>query len=403
MTRRNRLLTITSIYFALLFMAGGAYFAYIGIYFTNMKLNTAQIGIISSVGLLIGMLAQPLWGTISDRSKNKNFLLNIMLFVAAAAVWLVPAAGDSFWFLIIAVSVMNFFGNGIQPMGDAITLEIAKREGFKFSNVRLVGSIGFAVMAGVAGKILVIDLRLIFVMFSVLRVLAGIVSFFIPKIEGHKKLKEEKDSFFDLFKDKKLNVIYIYAFFLSITAGFFNSFHSIYSKQAGISLELIGLGVMIGSISQFPFMFFFDRLYNKFGLVKILIITGITYVVRWFLYYQCLNSYTILFFWVLHGLMFIVLYLCLGDYVSINVPKRLKTRGQVMNYIVLLGASAILGGLFGGFLSKIFSLKLTFLFCSGLSLVSLIGFIIAVKILPEFKHIKNKLLKEDLPIADEEL
>jgi MFS transporter, PPP family, 3-phenylpropionic acid transporter len=384
-----------------MFMAGGAYFAYIGIYFTGIKLNTAQIGIITSVGLLVGMLAQPVWGTISDRSKNKNILLNIMLFIAAVTVWFVPAAGDSFWLLIIAISVMNFFGSGIQPMGDAITQELAKREGFKFSTVRLVGSLGFAVMAGIAGKILVIDIRLIFVMFSVLRVFGGIVSIFIPKVAGHPKSKEEKDSFFDLFKDRKLNVLYMYVFLLSITAGFFGSFHSIYSKQVGISLEVIGLGVMIGSISQFPFMFFFDWFYKKLGINKIMIISGITYIIRWFFYYQCLNSVTIILLWALHGLCFIVLYLCLSDYVSINVPKRLKTRGQVMNYIVLLGASAIVGSMLGGFLSNIFSLKLTFLFCSGLSLVSLLGFIIASRVLPEFKKDKFAPLK-DTPIPDTE-
>jgi MFS family permease len=175
-----------------------------------------------------------------------------------------------------------------------------------FSTVRFVGSLGFAVMAAVAGKILMHDIRYVFVLFCVLRFFSWLVSLRIPTVMGHPKFKGEKDSFFDLFKDKVLTVIYLYLFLISIATGFFNSFHVIYSKHIG-------------------------------------------------------------------------------------VPKRLRTRGQMMNSIVLLGASGIIGGALGGFISTLFGLQLTFVVCSLFCVISVIRFILAIKIVPEFKKNEAEL------------
>ena len=87
---------------------------------------------------------------------------------------------------------------------------------------------------------------------------------------------------------------------------------------------------------------------------------------------------------------YIVVYLSLGEYVSLNVHKRLKTRGQIMNYIVLLGASAIIGSSAGGFISNIIGLKNTFLICSVFCAITLVGFMLTTLIYPEFKKVENK-------------
>jgi hypothetical protein len=90
MEKRKSLFLSASVYYTLIFFAGGGYTSYIGLYYASVKLNNSQIGIISSIGLLVGMLAQPMWGTIA---------------------------------------VFQFFGNAVVPIGDSITLELAKNEG----------------------------------------------------------------------------------------------------------------------------------------------------------------------------------------------------------------------------------------------------------------------------------
>jgi PPP family 3-phenylpropionic acid transporter len=372
--RKTHIFTVSSLYYAFFFMAAGGFVNYIGLYYSSLNIKNAEIGAISAIGIIAGLIGQPIWGTISDHSKNKTRLLNALNLIAAALVWLIPLSGDSFWFILGSMALFSFFGNAVMPMADSITIALAKQEGIKFSNIRFIGSAGFAFMAVVAGKILSIDINGIFLMFFVLRFLGGITSFFIPSVEGHPVAKEQSDSFLDLFKDRRLTLMYGYVFILSATMGYFHSFHAIYSEQAGIPIELIGLGVMIGSLSQFPFMIFFERIYRRFGITRILIVSGVIFALRWFLYWGYLNQVTLLFLWALHGCNYIVIYLSLADYVAHNVPKRLHTRGQIMNNIALIGPSAMLGGSLGGFFSDIFGLDTVFLACAVIAFASVIAF-----------------------------
>jgi PPP family 3-phenylpropionic acid transporter len=366
-------------------MAGGGYISYISLYYASVKISNTQIGMISSVGLLVGMMAQPMWGTIADRSTNKTFILNTLILLSAGLIWLIPLADQSFYVILIAVSINQFFGNAVQPMSDSITLELAQREGFKFSTVRFIGSAGFAVMSAIAGKIFAINITYIFLLFCVMRLLSFAMALQIPPVKGVPKAHNEKDSIFEIFKDRKLVVMYIYLFCITAANALFHSFHVIYSEQKGISLELIGLGIMIGSFSQFPFMFYFDWIYKKLGIVTILTIAGLMNALRWFLYYYALNASTILFIWVLHGFTYIVLYLCLADYVSSNVPKRFRTRGQMMNAIVIIGLSGIVGSTLSGIVSTAIGLQNAFLAASAVCLTAVAGFVIVTRLLPEFK------------------
>jgi len=217
--------------------------------------------------------------------------------------------------------------------------------------------------------------------------------FFLPKVEGHDK-KMEKINIFLIFKDIKLVVFYIYVLILSITAGFFQSFHSIYSKEAGLSLEFIGIGVMIGSFSQMPFMIFFDKFYKKFRIVNLFLISGVVYSVRWFLYLYVQNQFIFILIWILHGFTFITLYLCLSHYVDDSVRRELRTRGQVINYLVLASINYIIGSFFGGLLSTYISLKYTFAVCSVICAVMVVLLFFITRIFSVFKESQDASLTQ---------
>jgi PPP family 3-phenylpropionic acid transporter len=304
--------------------------------------------------------------------------------MSASIIWLVPFSATSFILLMIVTLAFNFFQCAISPVSDTITLELAASGHFKFSRVRTVGSIGYAVMAAIAGKIFSNDLRLMFVVYSVLMFAAFFTGFAVPKVKGHQSGKK-KVNLFVIFKDKKIVYLYIYIFIIECTMWYFYTFHSVYSKQLGISTQLIGLGVMVGSFSQFPFMIFFDKIYKKIGILNIIIISGFLHVVRWVLYATVLGAGSILFIWLLHGCTYIVLYLCLAEYVNISVIKDLKTSGQMMNALILQGLSKIVGSMVGGALSTYLGMKNTFFVMAAICLLTTAGFAAFIKYSTVFK------------------
>lgn len=374
----KKIAVIASIYYLLTYMAGAIFTSYASLYYVEIGLNNGQIGTIGAVIAVIALVAQPLMGTVSDKSVRKNGILKFVVLMAGLTVWLIPLAKGKFLLILAAVAVFSFFNSTINPLGDAITLEIAHKEGLKFSKIRMVGSLGYAIMAAVAGKVFSISILYMFPMIFAIRLMSFGLSFLLPIVKGYKNSKNPI-GFMELFKDKKLILLYSYIFILSCTFGFFISFHAVYSKQVGISTELIGLGVMIGSISQFPFMAFFDKIYKKVGMNKILIFSGCAYGIRWLLFATVLTPYTILFLWALHGLNFMIVYLCITEYVNTSVPKELHTRGQMMNSIILSGVSSIVGGYFGGVLSTYVGLRQIFMACAIIAFGAVLIFYVVSK------------------------
>ncbi|NLW55122.1 MAG: MFS transporter [Firmicutes bacterium] len=389
--KRSSFLPLALLY-AIIFMSRGGYFYYIGLYYSTLQLSNAEIGLLSSIGALVGLVGQPLWGSITDYAPNKNRILQLTLLMTALAVCLLPLSGRNFLLLILAAAFLGFFDNTVTPLSDSIAIELAHKSGFKFSVIRTIGSVGFAVMAALAGKIFARNILYLFVVFALFRLLAFLVSFLIPPVKGYRK-EEKPARLWEIFQDKKLTYIYVYVFILSCTNGFFSSFHAIYSQEVGIGTELLGIGIALGSFSQFPFMLLFDRLYQRLGIVKILLISGMIYSLRWFLYATALTPATLLLLWALHGGTFIVLYLCLAEYVSTSVAPELRTRGQMVNAMILTGISSILGATGGGLCAQWIGVGSTFFLSALFSAGAVLSFYVLMKSLArqnrETKNIKG--------------
>jgi PPP family 3-phenylpropionic acid transporter len=380
-----------SSYYALIFMGGASFFSYIGLYYAHIKLSDTQIGLIAAFGPLIGLISQPIWGSLADRSTNKTPIIGWTLAGTALATWLIPLAGNNFSGIVAAVAALGFFSSATLPISDSVTLELAQQNGFKFSTVRTAGSLGFAIMAFVAGNIFDQNIMYIFPLFFIIRLATLVNLCWVPPVAGHPKTAAQA-RFLDLFRDRKLVYIYIYVFLLSCTLGFFNAFNAIYCKRLGIPLSLVGLGITVGSFSQFPFMLFFNRIYKRLGIVKILLIAGAVYVLRWILYATFLNAATVVPIWTLHGFNFIILYLCLAEYVSHTVPPELRTRGQVMNTIMLMGLSTIVGSSLGGWASSRVGLQIVFAAGAVLCLAVLIWFALVTKYSKAFREPKKMVI-----------
>jgi PPP family 3-phenylpropionic acid transporter len=377
----NRILAASSLFYGLVFMGASISTSYLTLYFKSIGLHEDVIGLIMACGSSVMLFSAPVWGRFGDHAKSKNRLLALTILVSALLLWLYPLAGTRVPLIIVVTVLFYFFTNPTAPMSDTIVLELAKREGFKFSSVRMAGSLGFAVMAAIAGQLLTISILWLFPLFTILRISSIAALRVIPAVAGHARNAATAARFADLFRDKKLVIFYGFTFLLSVTWAFFNSFYPVYANQIGIDTALIGLGVTVGSTSQFPFMFLFDRIYRRFGIVNILLFSGSIYAVRWFLFSAVLTPATLLPIMALHGLNYIIIYLCLTEYVGSSVAPGLRTRGQMANSLVLFGLSAIIGNLFGGLLAKVIGLKLVFLASAIICALAVGGLFVTTKLL----------------------
>jgi len=363
----------TAVFYSFIYMANAGILSYLSLFYAEMNISEANIGLLSALNALLATLAGPFWGVCGDRSGVKNRVLQLCLLMSALTVWLLPLAGGQIGPLIAAVCVFFFFHSAIYPMSDAISLELASRERFSFSAVRTIGSIGFMIMSVVIGALIEYDVNYIFGASSLFILLALAALAVMPRVGGARTGKLTI-RFWAVLHNRALARMYLYVLILSVGFGFFISFHALYSVERGISTGLLGIGIMLGSVSQLPFMVFFEKLYRRFGIRRIIAVSGLFNVVRWIGYAYWLNPYTVLPLWLLHGATFIVLYLCLAEYVHRHVQKELKVSGQMMNSIVLQGAGRVLGGVLGGFSVALFDYSAVFAVSGAVTLLAVLLF-----------------------------
>ena len=152
---------------------------YISKYFGAQGLTDIEIGVLMAAPPLISLIAQPVWGTLGDRSRSKTAVFRLM-YLASAVLILSYLISSSFWYLLIAVTAYSFFFTALQPMNDTVALE--GLEGAPFGPVRIAGTMSFAILSPLAGTIIGERWNLSIWMTGGLLIVAAMVTFLLPPL-----------------------------------------------------------------------------------------------------------------------------------------------------------------------------------------------------------------------------
>lgn len=132
-----------------LYFAGfGLYFPFWSLYLTeNAALSGSQAGIVLATLSLMGMLAQPFWGQIADRTGSRTRVLGMLAFGATLGFGLLFLA-RGFLQLTLANALFAAFHTAMMPMTVAVSLALLRdRSRHAFGIVRSLGTVSFVGMA----------------------------------------------------------------------------------------------------------------------------------------------------------------------------------------------------------------------------------------------------------------
>jgi len=124
----------------------GIFFPYFSLYLReNAGLSGTQLGIILAISPLVGMIAQPLWGHVADRTGARGRVLALLTFGTAAG-YLAMGAADGFRAIVLATMAMALVGTALFPLMTSVSLAILRDAGpHAFGYVRAWGTVGFFV------------------------------------------------------------------------------------------------------------------------------------------------------------------------------------------------------------------------------------------------------------------
>lgn len=353
---------------ALYYGANSVYQGYISLYYTGLGFHSGQLGFISAMTALAALAVQPVWGALGDRVKGRRMLLVGLCLASAAA--LIPAAtgGGFIWQLACAMVFYAFFC-ALLPLGDAILLEV----GGNFGGYRLAGGISFA-LAGTLFGLLRGRIPAGGVLWTAagLLLLTGFSAWLLPETSAG---RTRRGSVLGLLRNREMTVLLLFVLPLQMTMACFHTFYGPRFKALGGTDWMLGLGVLLSTASEVPYLLLSRRIYRRFGAAKPMCIAAAVLALRWGLLGAAKTPIAALLTQLFHGGGFIVITVSMAYWINDHVPKEQRAGGQALLNMFSFGMARVLGNLLAGQLARWLGERAVFLVSAGLCLASLAVFV----------------------------
>ena len=367
-------------YYGVIYMAVATFSPYINLYYNGLGYTLAQIGVFTSIGPLVSIVAQPLWGLLSDKTNKKRVLLAVL--TGSLIVMSVYALKTAFLYIVLMALLYNACFSSAGPLGDALTLQFIEGRNVKFANIRLVGTISYAIMAAVAGRMLAGDIGRLFMINAVLLLGALVTALWMPGTAGNTETRaepgkagnaepfepagEKRAGFLTLLKNKTLLCVYLSAFIFGLTMTFYHSFVGLRIAELGAGTEQVGIAMLIAAASEIPVLIFIEKVFGKMKPVTLLMLTGLLLGIRLFLLFFSTTVITVYCVQLLHGFTFMVPYYFSVIIINEHAPAHLKSTAQSVYAMFRGGLAALTGTFGGGFLAQAIGIRNVYLFLAAL-------------------------------------
>ncbi len=370
----------THLYIIFFYASNGAFMPFLGFWYSEQGLTNQQIGLLASLGPLIGLVAQPLWGILCDRFGIQKQVLAFCILITPVIAFGYMFADVGLWLLIVTSLLYSFFYCAVMPLSDSIAVNHAIRRGQSYGAIRVLGSISYGIV--------IIPLGMLYsaygnsVMFAVnlLMMIAVAVALSGVKSEGDRP--HGKGSLVQgaaqLLRQKTFLFFLLLVAFVSIGSNFHRAFFAVYVGQLGGEVsEKIGMLNAVSSISEIPMFLLAGYWIRKFGYFPVLTFVALGGALRWWLL-SLEPSYVIMMAsQSLHGISF-ALFMAVGVTFAFQMsPEGLKNTGQTLFTVVNASLANIIASNGGGWLMDHTSGGFSMLFGIGAicSVIGSVGFI----------------------------
>ncbi|PAV31241.1 hypothetical protein CIL05_00880 [Virgibacillus profundi] len=353
-----------------IFAFGTGAFQFLNLYYVDVGLTTAQIGILFAVGPFVMIFAQPFWGMLTDYWGSPKITLFIMIIGSLATALFFPFSFEFEQLLYLNI-IYFFFQSSIPPIADATALSLLDDRN-DFGKIRLWGSFGYAVGVMSVGKILdLFGLQLMFILHSCFLLIALLLALRLPIKKGGKKDFSIQKAV-SLFKNPAFIMFLLFSFLVHLTVHANNSFYAIYIQNMGATLTIVGFALLIKSIFEIPFFAISSKLMSRFSFPFLLSTAAIIYAFRWLILGYSDGLQILVWSQILLSLSYAIQYFVSVAYVDVIAPERYRATGQTFYWAVTFGLGGLVGNILAGFLLDYVEIDEMYRLAGLLSLASVI-------------------------------
>lgn len=365
----------------------GIFYPYFALYLReNAGLTGTQVGLILAISPFVGMMAQPLWGQLADRTGARSRTL-ALLTVGTALGYLGLGLADGFWPIVLATAVLALVGTAIFPMMTSVSLAILRNAGrHAFGHVRAWGTIGYFILIMVFPWMLQIfagpleqrvfdanvsqpGLGLMFPITASLVLVASFIAFFLPK-KGAVALRAARGDWRELIHNRA----FLRFLCFSLIAHFLMHgpmwLFPLFVRSRGGDLTTIRDMWVLMLLVEIPLVLSTGSGLKRLGARGLLGVGVLIGGMRWTLC-ALINEPTLLFaVQALHGVTVVGLNLGSPLYLDVVAPEKLRSTAQGILSMVGSGIAGIASNISAGWLMDRSGIDLLYLIC-GLGALAL--------------------------------
>ncbi len=262
------------------FGAIGAAYPYLPVFYRDLGLTFAEIGLLTAIQAATQLALGPIWGGLMDRFPNVGLTLPLAAAVASAGGFILFLASD--FASSLAGSMLLFAGlAGIGPTLDARTLETLGPTGRdQYGQVRAFGSLAFVIVALLVGILLETrGSRSLFWIYLPCLVATALVTATIHRRGTTRSVSMLRGA------GQILGAPGIVLFFGGFTIVWtalsaVNAFYSIQVVALGGNTGLVGITWAFGAVIEVPLMYAFPRLAARFGTERLMVFGAVVFTLR---------------------------------------------------------------------------------------------------------------------------
>ena len=342
----SRRLWVVWLLFFFQFLAVGAYFIYLNVYYRQAGLSGTQIGIISMSSSIIGVVSTLAWGYVSDKTGKPRILIASGALGAMIVAQFIPLV-HTFWAFYGLACLASILSSALGTLVDGVTLALLGSKSENYGRYRLGGSIGYIFASSISG--FVYDrtgLVLIFPAYGLFMSLFAGMALLLPSIPV--KIEHRAAAKIGVMIRQPIWVIFAGCVFLIWVANYASIMYLGVSLQSlGASQSLIGLASTSGALVEIPFMAFSGWFIRRMGLARLMLVAILLMVMRYVLLGLMPTPSWAFFINILNGPAYGLFATCSVAYAKKLAPASLNvtSQGLLNSTISLAGVvSAILTG-----------------------------------------------------------
>lgn len=317
------------------------------LYYQGLGFTGMQIGILAGMAPLITMIGAPLWTGLADATGRHKLIMSLTLLATICLVSIFPLVNEVVPVLLL-LGLFAIYNAPIPAFADSATMAMLGGEKEMYGRVRLGGTIGFGIAAILTGIIIQSKgIQWSFWGYSVFMFMALFVS---QKFTFGKKA-ENGLSHWDL-RWVRTNRKWIYFLTLAFAGGMavttMNNYLFSYMQELGASRMTMGIALTISVLIELPVLFYSNLLLRRFKAYGLFVLGIVFCGVRLLLYTAFNFTAGILFFQLLNGLTFPIMWVAGVAWADENAPEGMKSTAQGLFGAMVLGIGSAVGGFFGG-------------------------------------------------------